>query len=63
MTIAYGNTDGVRAVDAIAAVERLNGSGAGAEAVIGKADLVLLERRQRSYAWKLLEQVPLACTG
>lgn len=63
VTIAYGNTDGVPAADAIAAVERLNASMPRAEATVDKAALVLLERRQRSYTWELLSQVPLTGTA
>lgn len=63
VTIAYGNTDGVPAADAIAAVERLNASMPRAGASVDKAALVLLERRQRSYTWELLSQVPLTGTA
>ena len=59
VTIAYGNTDNVPAADAIAAVEKLNASGPSAEAAVEEAQLVLLERRQRSYAWELVSRVPL----
>jgi 2'-5' RNA ligase len=59
ITIAYGNTDNVPAADAIAAVEKLNASGPSAEAAVEEAQLVLLERRQRSYAWELVSRVPL----
>ena len=62
LTIAYGNTDGVPAADAIAAVERLNASRPRVEATVGQAAVVLLERRQRSYTWELLSQVPLTGT-
>jgi hypothetical protein len=63
ITIGYGNTDGVPAANAIAAVERLNASRPRAEATVGQAAVVLLERRQRSYAWELLSQVPLTGTA
>lgn len=59
VTIAYGNTDNVPAADAIAAVEKLNASEPKAEAIIEEAELVLLERRQRSYAWEVISRVPL----
>jgi 2'-5' RNA ligase len=63
VTLAYGNTDGVPAADAIAAVERLNASRPRGEATVDKAALVLLERRRRSYTWELLSQVPLTGTA
>jgi len=59
ITIAYGNTDGVPAADAIAAVETLNASRPRAEVTISQTTVVLLERRQRSYAWESLSRVPL----
>ena len=63
VTIAYGNTDGVPAADAIAAVETLNASRPRAEATVRRTAVVLLERRQRSYTWELLSQVPLTGTA
>jgi 2'-5' RNA ligase len=59
VTIAYGNADNVPAADAIAAVEKLNASEPTAEAVIEEAELVLLHRRQCSYAWEVVSRVPL----
>jgi 2'-5' RNA ligase len=59
VTIAYGNTDNVPAADAIAAVGKLNAAEPKAEAVVEEAELVLLERRQRSYAWEVISRVPL----
>ena len=63
VTIAYGNTDGVPAADAIAVVEKLNSPRPRAEATVRQAAVVLLERRQRSYTWELLSQVPLTGTA
>jgi 2'-5' RNA ligase len=63
VTIAYGNTDGVPAADAIAAVEKLNSPRPRAEATVRQAAVVLLERRQRSYTWELLSLVPLTGTA
>jgi 2'-5' RNA ligase len=60
VTIAYGNTDNVPAVDAIAAVEKLNASAPTAKVVIEEAELVLLERRERSYVWERVSRIPLA---
>ena len=59
VTIAYGNTDGVPAAEAIAAVETLNAARPRAEVTIRQSSVVLLERRQRSYAWESLSRVPL----
>jgi 2'-5' RNA ligase len=63
ITIAYGNTDGVPAADAIAAVETLNASKLRAEVTVRQTAVVLLERCQRSYTWELLLQVPLTGTA
>ena len=63
ITIAYGNPDGVPAADAIAAVETLNASKLRAEVTVRQTAVVLLERRQRSYTWELLLQVPLTGTA
>jgi 2'-5' RNA ligase len=63
ITIAYGNTDGVPAAEAIAAVEKLNASRPRAEATVRQAAVVLLERGRRSYTWELLSQVPLTGTA
>jgi len=62
VTIAYGNTDNVPTADAIAAVEKLNASGLKTDATLEEAELVLLERRQRSYAWEVVSPVPLTGT-
>jgi 2'-5' RNA ligase len=63
ITIAYGNTDGVPAADAIAAVETLTASKLRAEVTVRQTAVVLLERCQRSYTWELLLQVPLTGTA
>ncbi len=47
------------AADAVAAVEKLNAAGLTAEAIFEEADLVLLERRQRCYAWEVISRAPL----
>jgi len=59
VTIAYANTDDVPAADAIAAVGKLNASTVRAAVTVGEAALVLLERRERSYAWQAISRVPL----
>jgi 2'-5' RNA ligase len=60
VTIAYANTDDVPAADAIAAVDKLNATAPWAEAAVAEATLVLLERRQRAYAWRPVARIPLA---
>jgi 2'-5' RNA ligase len=60
VTIAYANTDDVPAADAIAAVGKLNATAPWAEAAVAEATLVLLERRQRAYAWQPVARIPLA---
>ena len=60
VTIAYANTDDVPAADAVAAVSKLNATAPGAEAAVAEATLVLLERRQRAYAWQPVARIPLA---
>jgi len=59
VTIAYANTDDVPAADAIAAVGKLNATAPWAEAAVAEATLVLLERRQRAYAWQPVARIPL----
>lgn len=60
VTIAYANTDDVPAADAIAAVSKLNATAPGAGAAVAEATLVLLERRQRAYAWQPVARIALA---
>ena len=59
VAIAYANSDGVPAAEAVAAVEKLHAA-ARAEVRVEAVTLVLLERRQRSYAWQPVSRVPLA---
>jgi 2'-5' RNA ligase len=59
VAIAYANSDGIPAADAIAAVEKLHGT-ARAEVTVTDAALVQLERRQRAYAWHPVARIPLA---
>jgi 2'-5' RNA ligase len=58
VAIAYANAD-VPAAETVAAVERLHGT-AQLRLTIGESVLVLLERRQRSYAWSVVSRIPLA---
>jgi hypothetical protein len=60
VTIAYSNSNGVAAAEAITAVERLNATTARVRSPSGKPPLVLLERRPRSYAWRTVARMPLA---
>ena len=59
VAIAYANSDGIPAAEAIAAVEKLSAM-ARADAVVTDAALVLLDRRPRSYAWQAVARIPLA---
>ena len=60
VTIAYANSDGVPAAEVVAAVGKLNATArAGATVPIDKGVLVLLERRQHSYAWQAVSRIPL----
>ena len=59
VAIAYSNSDGVSAAEAIAAVEKLNAT-ASVSVTVTEATLVLLERHPRSYAWETVSRIPLA---
>jgi 2'-5' RNA ligase len=59
VAIAYANCDRVPAAEAIAAVEKLNAA-ARADVTVEDVALVLLGRRQRSYAWQAVSRIPLA---
>ncbi|HEV2472778.1 MAG TPA: 2'-5' RNA ligase family protein, partial [Chthonomonadales bacterium] len=58
VAIAYANSDGVPAAEAIAAVEKLNAT-AYVDVTIEEGALVLLERRLRSYRWQAISRIPL----
>ena len=58
VAIAYANSDGVPAAEAIAAVEALNPA-ARVDVTISEGTLVLLERRPRSYSWQVVSRIPL----
>lgn len=60
VAIAYANADGVPADEAIAAVENMNATVAPVDVTIAEGALVLLERRERSYAWRALSRIPFA---
>jgi 2'-5' RNA ligase len=60
ITIAYANSGGVPADDAIAAVEKVNAEIIPVSATVDEVALVLLERRERSYAWQVISRIPLA---
>lgn len=62
VAIAYANSDDVPAAEAIAAVEKLNAI-ARVNVTIEEGVLVLLERRQRSYAWQAISRIPVAGQG
>jgi 2'-5' RNA ligase len=58
VAIAYANSDGIPAAEAIAAAEKLN-SKPPVNVTITGVTLVLLERRPRSYAWRTISRIPL----
>jgi 2'-5' RNA ligase len=59
VTIAYCNSDGVPAAEAIAAVEQLNAN-PHVRVTVKESVLVLLERRPRSYVWRPVSRIPLS---
>ncbi len=59
VAIAYCNSDGVPATQAVAAVEKLNALPS-VQVVVKEVALVLLERRPRAYAWQTVSRVPLS---
>lgn len=59
IAVAYANTAGVPAAEAIAAVDRVNATLPSADVTVAEGALVLLERRERSYAWRALSRIPL----
>jgi 2'-5' RNA ligase len=59
VTIAYANSDGVPATEAISVVEKLH-SAATVNITIREGILALLERRQRAYEWRTFARIPLA---
>jgi 2'-5' RNA ligase len=59
VAIAYANADGIPAADAIAAVEKMHVT-ARVSITITEVALVLLERRPRSYSWRVVSRIPLA---
>ncbi|WP_433727809.1 2'-5' RNA ligase family protein [Nocardia sp. CA-129566] len=63
ITIAYANSDGVSAADAMAAVDRMNETIRGVDVKVAEALMVLLERRQRSYSWQVLSKISFAENG
>lgn len=58
VAIAYANSGGIPAAEAIAVVEELNPTSS-AHVTINEGSLVLLERHPRSYAWQVISRVPL----
>jgi 2'-5' RNA ligase len=59
VAIAYANSDGIPAAEAIAAVEKLN-SIPPVNVTITEATVVLLERLPRSYDWRTISRISLA---
>jgi len=59
VAIAYCNSDGISATEAIAAVEKA-GSESCVDLTIEECTLVLLERRSRSYSRRAVSRIPLS---
>lgn len=59
ITIAYANTNGIPATEIVSKAEQLNATILPADVTVSDVSLVLLERRQRSYAWQVTSRVPL----
>lgn len=59
VTIAYANSDGIRADEIISAVEKVNATRPHASVIIGNGTLILLERHPRAYAWKAVSRIPM----
>jgi len=59
VAIAYSNSDDVAAAEVIATAEKLN-SMPHVDVVIREGALVLLERRECSYAWQVIARIPLS---
>ncbi|MEQ4723817.1 2'-5' RNA ligase family protein [Nonomuraea sp. B19D2] len=59
LTIAYCNSADIPAARAIAMVERLR-TLPSADVAVKESSLVLLERRQRTYAWQEISRIPLS---
>jgi 2'-5' RNA ligase len=62
IAIAYANSDGVLAAEAVASAEKLNDRSF-LEITIDAGTLVLLERHQRSYDWRTVSRVRLGVPG
>lgn len=63
ITIAYANSDGVSATNAMATVDRINDTIRSVGVKVTEAVMVLLERRQCSYSWQVISRIPLAGTN
>jgi 2'-5' RNA ligase len=58
VAIAYSNSDDVPTAEVIAVTEKLHAT-ARVDVSISECTLVLVERRQRSYAWQVISRIPL----
>jgi hypothetical protein len=59
ITIAYANSDGISAMDAATAVDRMNAAIRRLDVTVTEAVMVLLEQHQRSYSWQVISRIPL----
>ncbi|WP_330249707.1 2'-5' RNA ligase family protein [Nocardia sp. NBC_00565] len=59
ITISYSNSDGIAVTEADAAVAELNATIRAVNVRVTEAVIVLLERRQNSYSWKVISRIPL----
>jgi 2'-5' RNA ligase len=59
VTIAYANADGVPAMEAAAAIERINGTTRQVRVTVTEVVMVQLERREGAYAWEIVSRISL----
>ncbi|GAA5060858.1 2'-5' RNA ligase family protein [Nocardia callitridis] len=60
ISIAYANVDDIAGDRVVEKMGQVNGKVGAARVTVREATMVLLERRQRSYAWEVIARVPLA---
>ncbi|WP_024804012.1 2'-5' RNA ligase family protein [Nocardia sp. BMG51109] len=60
ITIAYANSDEIPTADSVTAVDEINRTARKAHITIDEVLLVILERRERSYAWQVFSRISLS---
>ncbi|MEU6587255.1 2'-5' RNA ligase family protein [Nocardia sp. NPDC046763] len=60
VSIAYANSDGVDAADAVKAVTGINSTHRMVGVPVTEAKLVLLEQQEHSYSWQVISRIPLS---